>query len=414
MRGWPILLMLSCACSSTTEVFREVFSGGEGTGDGGSGGGGRVGAGGAPSVAGTGAASAGGGGSGGGDAGASGGAVAGAGGSSGGCRPGFAGASCQDPVFVPLGRPTGALSAAALATNSDGTVVVGDWSPDPDAGLAPPEFPQVFRWTAATGMEVLPVYPGDVGSRAVGVSGDGTAILVGSFLPSALSRAVLWRGSTAIDLGLEPTDPLWPQDVSADGRVAVGIVGTSAFVYRDAHGSRTLPVLAGATQAGASAVNADGTIIVGGVVIDGQGVAVRWTFDGSTDSPEAIGPQGSTSAVSADGSVIVANAPHPVRWTAEQGAVDLGVLAALGVTSAIGTDMSDDGSVIVGNTYPSGSWIWRESTGARALTEVLAEAGLELAGWSIPSVYISGDGRVLVGTAVTPDPETIAWLAGLP
>jgi hypothetical protein len=91
------------------------------------------------------------------------------------------------------------------------------------------------------------------------------------------------------------------------------------------------------------------------------------------------------SAVSADGSVVVGESYRPdatpsvqaIRWTPAEGAVGLGVPAGAPGTTA--TDLSADGSVMVGNASYGGrcgsesqAFRWTQSTGAVLLSDVTA------------------------------------------
>jgi probable HAF family extracellular repeat protein len=92
----------------------------------------------------------------------------------------------------------------------------------------------------------------------------------------------------------------------------------------------------------AQAVNADGSVIVGSVAIDGDAVPFRWSArEGIVLLSSARGPNNRSVAkgVSADGAVIVGNAKGPFRWTAASGMklMDGGFLSYVNGLSADGS-----------------------------------------------------------------------------
>lgn len=148
---------------------------------------------------------------------------------------------------------------------------------------------------------------------------------------------------------------------------------------------RLLPMPAGAAGGSyASAVSADGSVIVGGA----GSLGARWSGDHAEVAPFPLG------AVSGDGRTAVGNdftaSPfHALRWT------DDGV-SSLGITDVFAINY--DGSVTVGWTEvaPSNSlYACRQSSSG---VEVFGTAGSRANG-------VSADGSVVVGTYY-PDPST--------
>lgn len=206
--------------------------------------------------------------------------------------------------------------------------------------------------------------------------------------------------------------------VSADGLVIVGISESDtkieAFRWTMSGGMLGLGDLPGRSfESRANDVSADGSVIVGvSKSINGE-EAFRWTpsdgmvglgaLDTGSFSSEAYG-------VSANGLVIVgysssttASGFEAFRWTAASGMVGMGDLAG-GVYSQANA-VSEDGSVVVGSAAsgPSsvGAFIWTPGQGMRLLSDVLTldhNLGPSLAGWSLrEATGISDDGRVIVG-----------------
>ena len=160
-------------------------------------------------------------------------------------------------------------------------------------------------------------------------------------------------------------------------------------------------------------VSADGLTVVGPGEFGSERLsAVRWTNDGGTQSLGLLPGSHRTNAhaVSGDGSVVIGTAEfgrsnardrinhHLVRWTADNGLEDLGVLAndsptGLVVVNGVITvlDFTLDGSAAVGivNSHaPAGGDIpfyWQQQMGITKL----ADAGEANA--------LSSDGRVVIG-----------------
>jgi len=164
------------------------------------------------------------------------------------------------------------------------------------------------------------------------------------------------------------------------------------------------------SEAVATAVSADGSVVAGYATGPGVLRAFRWTAsDGLV--PLAL-PDGafesSATGVSGDGrfivGVVVSILPEigyihrPWRWDAEGGMLDLGNLPDP-TTSGVNA-ISTDGTVVVGQSLSSSGWNrafrWTSATGIRAL------GNLEGGHYSSAEA-VSGDGAVVVGSADAPD-----------
>jgi probable HAF family extracellular repeat protein len=225
-------------------------------------------------------------------------------------------------------------------------------------------------------------------------------------------------------------------DVSGDGSVMVGTVTENgvAQAFRWTAGGGIgggLGFLPGASYSEAYGVSPDGSVVVGQALNDaGQPEAFRWTDD---DGMIGLGqlPGGDFSgadAVSADGSVVVGVASalfqEGFRWTAAGGMVGLGMaVGTVFLTDSLASDVSADGSVIVGNGHLDTSppdtsahaLIWDPIHGWRLVEEVLvSDYGLDLTGWTLTAATaISGDGLTLVGFGTNPEGEGEGWIAHL-
>ena len=88
------------------------------------------------------------------------------------------------------------------------------------------------------------------------------------------------------------------------------------------------------------------------------------------------------------------------------------------IGDAEGLAVSANGSVVAGfGTTASGeeAFIWDETHGMRAVDELLAALGLDVAGWSLErATAISSDGLTITGTGVDPGGVPKSWVATLP
>ncbi|MGD8454727.1 MAG: hypothetical protein PVJ57_23170 [Phycisphaerae bacterium] len=235
--------------------------------------------------------------------------------------------------------------AEAFGVTPGGDFIVGALRLNLESGYGP------FRWTPATGMLPIALLGDDMYGVAYGVSGDGNTVVGNSgyidfnepyVYPSydpytwAPSRAFVWSDAN-------------PPTIVSLGDLVAGPVND----YSTAYG-----------------VSLDGLVVVGGARYDDDYSlqAYRWT---ATDSmiglgfltPENASPRSGASAVSADGSVVVgwsntnAVARKPFIWTAVTGMravedrmADRGVALPVGWTlfEATGVAKTENTVTIVG------------------------------------------------------------------
>ncbi len=314
----------------------------------------------------------------------------------------------MDPMVGLGDLPGGDFYSVANAVSADGSVVVGQEGvpssealPSPWSELTDGSGAHAFRWTEAEGMVSLGSLPGgECESVAMGVSADGS-IIVG--------KAMSVAGRTG-----PPTVAFrW---TAAEGMVGLGDLPGGDF-YSEAYG-----------------VSADGSVIVGYSSSAASGPyphmeAFYWTaaegMVGLGDLPGGDFNSFAT-AVSADGSVIVgysssASGPEAFRWTAAEGMVGLGDLPG-GEFDSRAFAVSADGSVIVGNGSSDANWsgtepfVWRADKGMRSLQKVLVDDfGLDLTGWDMTDACgISADSLVIVGYGTNPEIDWEAWVAHIP
>jgi uncharacterized membrane protein len=275
---------------------------------------------------------------------------------------------------VDLGAPLGRDFNLVTDVSDDGSTIVGWAFNDTAAGGTL----QAFRWTPAGGFSSLGTVPGYVHSTAAAVSADGS-VVVGTALRdnSSPDEGARWTAGTGMVLLPLSAGQAWglPVDVSANGAVAVGLSSSGS----DARATRWTPAgpefLAGmpATGSAASAANADGTVIAGNRVgaSAGEQELFRWTEAGGLERLGDL-PGGPVDAravgISADGSIIGGNGVGPsglsegFLWDAVHGIRSLkDILAASGIATG-GTrlniaGLSADGTTVVGTTNDNRAFV---------------------------------------------------------
>lgn len=333
--------------------------------------------------------------------------------------------------FIPLGDlPGGESYSLAIDLSADGSTVLGQsadeagnqiyrWSEASGFSLVPlfdngSGFPNFFatgisrdgsvlggyaytgawteamRWSATEGYTQLGALNSESGldqySLGVDISGDGNAVAISGTAPlTPFTASIVWTASMGlVPIGFLPEDQPEPfyssfsfsQAISSDGQTVVGSSastkhldrGDQAFRWTMGEGMTALGFLPGESQSTATAVSADGAIVVG--------------MSGMT----------------------------AFRWTEETGIEALGSFNPTGVAA--------DGAVIVGTTqeFPSVAVIWTAAAGVRPLQTYLQdELNLNLSGWQglTEAVGISDDGAVVAGNGINAAGNTEAFIARL-
>jgi probable HAF family extracellular repeat protein len=276
----------------------------------------------------------------------------------------------QDGPMRDLGQASGILSPVGYGINASGSMVVGG-----DANTA-------IRWTAVGGLGRLD--PSQTsGCRAYSVSSSGT-VVTGYFTPLAQHRAFRWTIAGGFqDLGTLSSPRGGGVDsegraVSENGTTIVGdsdyfdtFFGRRAFRWTSAGGMQNLGLLPGLPdlqgwRSGATAVNSDGTVVVG------------WSNAQS----------GSTRAF---------------RWTGPSGMENLGVLG--GAYMSIASAVNGDGRLAGGYCgFSSGgdrAFLWTANFGMVDLNQYLGSLGTNMTGWTLTRVTgLSSDGRSATGNGI--------------
>jgi uncharacterized membrane protein len=202
--------------------------------------------------------------------------------------------------------------------------------------------------------------------------------------------------------------------VSADGAVVAGNVTTPAahagFRWTHAGGALLLDALPSQSGSSATALSADGKVIVG--TSGAQLEAVYWSAGNGT--PQSLLSAGWKSLqplfVSADGSVIAGmgmltgDKPAPFRWTKADGATALGTFNVANI-SVVG--MSADGAVIVGNSGDATTtgFIWKSAGGLGTLTALVGDDHTNV-------LALSSDGSTVIGDSLQQAAKSrrVRWL----
>lgn len=315
-----------------------------------------------------------------------------------------------DASFEVLGRfwPAG--------VSDDGNTIAGTWI---DPALQRGQVMSI--WTPAGGLRTAGFAQGSEHTNAKRISGDGSTILGADYN----SDALYWTAASGIVYPLASEPPGlrgYPGDVSRDGSVITGhLFAAGPFRWTAATGAVELPMAAGWIDGWANAVTPDGAVIAGTLFNSpGHRRAFRWTAAGGSvllDQPAGVVGSDAT-AVSADASTIVGwayegNDVHrPFRWTAESG------LQLLNLAPGEASDVTADGSIIIGNGSESGgAFIWDAARGARDLKAALtADYGVDLTGWTIHSAdAITPDGMTIVGRGAHAQfGDNVAWRVVVP
>lgn len=252
---------------------------------------------------------------------------------------------------------------------------------------------------AQTTFTLLPALAGSSDMSPQGISGDGSTVVSISG-----NTAVKWTaagGTVAVDAGI--LNPSGAHGISANGDYIVGAYTTAgnathAFRWSSSSG----PVDLGANSHAASAVSADGSVVVGTTAGSSFGNAYRWTAGTGVQILQGLSGYAQANDISSDGSVIV-GAYQPTygtsdsrafRWTAGTGMVSLGTIAGAGGPFSLATAVSADGAVIVGTSDSAigqQAFRWTTSTGMQGL-------GL-LSNAITTAIAVSSNGNVIVGYA---------------
>jgi probable HAF family extracellular repeat protein len=291
---------------------------------------------------------------------------------------------------------------------------------------------EAFRRTSSTGLVGIGFLPGGNVSFAEGVNADGSVIVGQSNSIGPLTfDAFIWTAATGMtSLGALPgANRSEALGVSLDGSVVVGDSGFSghleAFRWTAATGMIGLGGLSGQpVNSYAHATNRDGTVVVGVAQMAGVDHPFRWTTQSRMTSLGLLPgyTSGGATDVSADGSVVVGIVggalTQAFKWTLAGGMVGLGDLPG-GPLSSTAWGVSDSGLVIVGSSRSNlgdEAVFWTPSQGPYAIDAYLTALGVTAHnGWSLRYAHaVSADGLRIIGGGINPLGQNESWLVVLP
>jgi probable HAF family extracellular repeat protein len=321
------------------------------------------------------------------------------------CTNRYTGLNCEylEVKLVPSDYLGGGWATQATAISNDGKVVLLNATKGGDLAIG-----RLVDFGSANNIPLPPPY---LNGSGFGLNSDG-GVITGSFVGEEHDDAFKMVGGISTILDMVPVG--WGanvyatgRDVSADGAVVVGTVwqggGYGPFYCKTGQNCREVPVDASGIAKVATAVNGDGSIVVGYTApadpTVAPGTAWRWVTSAakavsltlgasSWSAPQALG-------ISRNGQVIVGNAAingvaHAIRWSG-------GSFTPTDLGTGQANATSSDGSVTVGvdGTTPI---VWLGTT--RNTLASLLGTNPDLSGATlVDAVAVSDDGKVVAATA---------------
>jgi hypothetical protein len=248
---------------------------------------------------------------------------------------------------------------------------------------------EAWRWDSQNGLQWLGWPP--IGSTsntfARGVSGDGS-VVVGEYTYGGNNPyAFRWTKATGAQVLNSNGKQCFIWSIDSLGDIVVGSRVDSGASTWTSSGMKLLPSFGGRTEG--MGISPDGSVIVGQ---DGSN-AVYWSSGVETILPA---PAGSAWASASHGNAIIGTAGNGAfRWTPSGGTVSLG-------DSTFASAISSDGSTIVGRRKNAGAdeaAIWQYgSTTSQSLKDVCQnDYGIAVPGALVAAIGISSDGSAILG-----------------
>lgn len=291
---------------------------------------------------------------------------------------------------------------------------------------------RAFRWSMATGTELLPIDPGISSSRAFGVNDSGVVAGESTLSPTR-REATLWAAS-GVRSGLGTLPNPNSEDFSSvafavnNAGTAAGwsdsTDGTRAFNWTSAGGMTSLGVLPGGTQTRAYSINAAGESAGWGTSPDGDRGFVA-NPDLTSVGALSADPTSRTRAygISNGNGWITGDARDPsigdtaFLWSPSSALISLGVLQ--GAARSFGADVNSDAWAVGwndGGANGEQAFLWTPGDGMLDLNAVVVDAQ----GWQIQRARSINDMGYIVANAMnadgsiravllTPVPEPSTW-----
>lgn len=326
------------------------------------------------------------------------------------------------PVIVEIGPPTGYADGdtQAKAVSRDGKVTIGNYRGPGGSGYA------AIVWKPETGSVVLPQPAGWYNTSGVALAECvGTTVACG-FDPAAHFQSYTVIAGTPTPLTSMPAGAAWVRAsaISADGSVIVGDCNPNSPT-RWVHGTpEVLPAPPGMGNMAANCLSADGTMVAGYGYLVGSPSTINAILWRPSQPPLKIGglpaePNCAMYGIDRTGSVMAGQVwdssgyGHAAMWTLSGGVVSLGLISPEDLHSTFYA-MSDDGRTAVGMSGGRAA-IWRHDRGFEYLSTVLErDYGVNLDGWNLmEALGVSSDGRIIVGRGRRTSSFTRGWTVEL-
>jgi len=328
-------------------------------------------------------------------------------------------AAAQTPSFRSLGQMPGVWPAAGTyssAISGDGLTIMGyGWvCADGTTTCSSSSTVKAYRWTVASGYRILTPIAGSDFFGAGSVSYNGS-VIVGENPQPGHFDAFRWTTTR----GLKTLPMNIAQAVTGDGLMVAG--GDNWWKTSGQTGNfGPFPGNQDQTVASGLSGTVNAPVAVGAAIKGSDSFgptfhAFRWTPTGGLqDLGLTTGTESIATAISADGTVVVGEARdanrfwRAFRWTAATGMVDLGTLGGPGITTK---KINQDGMVIVGTSLTSGLsdsnefFRWTAEMGMQDIKAVLQANGVHTADRWVQltsAVGVSADGTVIVGYGLSP------------
>lgn len=292
--------------------------------------------------------------------------------------------------FEPLGLGPNSAQSRAWDVSADGSVVVGNfWAID---GFFRP--PHAYRWTAGTFQDLGTLNPNAHEAEAYAVSDDGSKVVGWARGLSGFQRPFVWTAASGMqEVSNVPGSDAKATDISPDGTIIVGSFYVDAegswHAFRWQNGVVTdLGFLSGGRDSKGQAVCALGGAVVGST-LDSASIqkAFRWR-NGTMQDLGGVGRNNLAYAedCSENGNIVVGTSMDDkgnqlaTRWDARARS-----LGTLGGSSSEAHAVSRDGSVVVGGAglpFVNGiseysAFRWTSATGKiEQLSRVLQSLGV--------------------------------------
>lgn len=274
-------------------------------------------------------------------------------------------------------------------------------------------------WDSKKGMISLPKYSGYSGlSEARSISGDHQSIVGYLSREAGGERAVYWDDKYKIHLldNLSSNEHASSAafDISRDGNIAVGNASTDsildAAVYWTRHDSKVHVLNTPGDNSSASAVNGDGSMIVGKTNIGSSDVthAFRWTENTGVELLPSLSNHTTIASGLSDTGRVIGTSQNSgtinraVYWDADNQIHDLGTLRADNQGESQAINISRLGTLISGTSITDDNqrlgFIWKEGQGMHSVNDWLNNAHVNAGSMVARSVNaMSSDGATIAG-----------------